>query len=106
ASKYDTVGGALTQLDTNTTNLANAAVKYDDPAAKDKITLGNAGTPVTIGNVANGVVANDAVNVSQLQAVGNNANAGWNLSTGGDTAGKSNVGPGGTVDLSNTDGNI
>ncbi|MEW9308231.1 hypothetical protein [Labrys neptuniae] len=106
ASKYDTVGGALTQLDTNTTNLANAAVKYDDPAVKDRITLGNAGTPVTIGNVANGVAANDAVNVSQLQAVGNNANAGWNLSTGGDTAGKSNVGPGGTVDLSNTDGNI
>ncbi|WP_454812688.1 hypothetical protein [Labrys neptuniae] len=105
-TNYTTVGGALTQLDTNTTNLANAAVKYDDPAVKDRITLGNAGTPVTIGNVANGVAANDAVNVSQLQAVGNNANAGWNLSTGGDTAGKSNVGPGGTVDLSNTDGNI
>ncbi|MFT4132322.1 beta strand repeat-containing protein, partial [Labrys sp. (in: a-proteobacteria)] len=106
STAYTTVAGALTQLDTNTTNLANVAVKYDDPATKDKITLGNAGTPVTIGNVANGVAANDAVNVSQLQAVGNNANAGWNLSTGGDTAGKSNVGPGGTVDLSNTDGNI
>ncbi|MBP0581414.1 hypothetical protein J8I29_18945 [Labrys sp. LIt4] len=103
---YTTVAGALTQLDTNTTNLANAAVKYDDPAVKDRITLGNAGTPVTIGNVANGVAANDAVNVSQLQAVGANANAGWNLSTGGNTAGKSNIGPGGTVDLSNTDGNI
>ncbi|WP_448951037.1 hypothetical protein [Labrys neptuniae] len=105
-SNFTTVSGALTQLDTNTTNLANAAVKYDDPTTKTSITLNKGGTAVTIGNVANGVAANDAVNVSQLNAVGANANAGWNLSTGGNTAGKSNVGPGGTVDLSNNDGNI
>ncbi|MGN8120017.1 hypothetical protein, partial [Labrys sp. 22185] len=105
---YTTVAGALTQLDTNTTNLANAAVKYDDPAVKDKITLGNAGTPVTMTNLANGAVtavSSDAVNGSQLYAVQQTANKGWNLSTnnGSTTA---NVAPGGTVDLNNTDGNI
>ncbi|MGN8120105.1 hypothetical protein ACTJKX_38265, partial [Labrys sp. 22185] len=152
-TQYTTVSNALTQLDTNTTNLANAAVKYDDPAIKDKITLGGIGASdlTLITNLAKGNISatsSDAVNGSQLYAASNSiadnfgggsvvnpdgtvsapnyniggntyndvgsalnavsstASAGWNLSTGGDTAGKSNVGPGGTVDLSNTDGNI
>ncbi len=46
-------------------------------------------------NVGTGVKPTDAVNVSQLQAVSNVANAGFNLSANGDTASK--VAPGGTV---------
>ncbi|AOL05811.1 hypothetical protein WI95_17360 [Burkholderia contaminans] len=51
-------------------NLTSLAVTYDN-AAKDAITLGNAGTPVAIHNVADGVLSatsKDAVNGSQLYA--------------------------------------
>ena len=48
-----------------------------------------------ITNVAAGVNQTDAVNVSQLEAVSNVANAGWNLQANGDAA--SNVAPGDTV---------
>ncbi|QBQ95850.1 YadA-like family protein [Paraburkholderia pallida] len=52
-------------------NVLNAFVAYDD-TSKSSITLGGLGTttPVAIHNVANGAAANDAVNVSQLQAMG------------------------------------
>ena len=46
----------------------------------------------------------DAVNVSQLKKVEEVANKGWNLTANG--ADSSNVKPGDTVDLNNTDGNI
>ncbi|WP_373558485.1 beta strand repeat-containing protein, partial [Burkholderia sp. MSMB1459WGS] len=45
------------------------AVVYDS-AAKDRVTLGNAGTPVTLSNVAAGVGDTDAVNVGQLKDTG------------------------------------
>ncbi|WP_373558456.1 beta strand repeat-containing protein, partial [Burkholderia sp. MSMB2157WGS] len=45
------------------------AVVYDS-AAKDRVTLGNAGTPVVLSNVAAGVVDTDAVNVGQLKDTG------------------------------------
>ncbi|KWH56418.1 hypothetical protein WT63_24135 [Burkholderia anthina] len=51
-------------------NLTSLAVTYDD-AAKNAITLGNAGTPVAIHNVAAGdlsATSTDAVNGSQLYA--------------------------------------
>nr|WP_244107435.1 YadA-like family protein [Burkholderia cenocepacia] len=51
-------------------NLTSLAVTYDD-ATKQAITLGNAGTPVAIHNVADGVLSatsKDAVNGSQLFA--------------------------------------
>ncbi|MFQ6308738.1 ESPR-type extended signal peptide-containing protein [Lysobacter capsici] len=63
----------------------------------------NAGNQV-ISNVAAGVAATDGVNKSQLDAVGATANAGFNVSAQGANA--SNVAPGQTVDLNNTDGNI
>src|SRR5699024_8652110 len=59
-------------------------------------------------NVADGEVSDtstDAVNGSQLQAVKDTANAGWNLTTNGDSASQSNVAPDDTVDFS-TDDNI
>jgi len=46
----------------------------------------------------------DAVNFSQLKKVEEVANKGWNLTANG--ADSSNVKPGDTVDLNNTDGNI
>ncbi len=67
----------------------------------------NAGGQV-IGNVAAGVDLTDAVNVGQLNAVGNAANAGINVSVQGSNV--TNVGAasatGNTMDLNNTDGNI
>ncbi|WCM23274.1 YadA-like family protein [Paraburkholderia bryophila] len=45
------------------------AVKYDT-TSHNKVTLGNAGKPVTLSNVADGVANNDAVNVEQLKAMG------------------------------------
>jgi autotransporter adhesin len=59
-----------------------------------------------ITNIKAGTEDNDAVNVSQLKAVEATANKGWNLTTNGKTASKSNVKPGDTVDFANTDGNV
>ncbi|MGO1074221.1 beta strand repeat-containing protein, partial [Inquilinus sp. CA228] len=53
----------------------------------------------TITNVAPGVGGTDAVNVNQLNEIGDVANAGWNLQANGDTATK--VAPGGTVQFLN-----
>ncbi|MBW9140020.1 hypothetical protein JNB70_25250, partial [Rhizobium pusense] len=45
------------------------AVVYDT-SAHTSVTLGVAGTPVKVANVADGVANNDAVNVEQLKAMG------------------------------------
>jgi autotransporter adhesin len=50
------------------------AVVYDT-SAHTSVTLGSAGTPVKVSNVANGVANNDAVNVAQLQAMGGTINS-------------------------------
>ncbi|SIT45757.1 YadA domain-containing protein [Paraburkholderia ribeironis] len=55
------------------------AVTYDTPA-HTSVKLGNAGTPVTVSNVANGVADPDAVNVSQLKAMGANFDGNGNVS--------------------------
>jgi autotransporter adhesin len=51
------------------------AVVYDT-SAHTSVTLGNAGTPVKVSNVADGVANNDAVNVEQLKAMGANFTSG------------------------------
>ena len=61
-----------------------------------------AGNKIT--NVEAGTDDKDAVNVSQLKDVEKVANKGWNLTANGTNS--SNVAPGETVDLNNTDGNI
>ena len=53
-----------------------------------------------ISGVAAGVADTDAVNVSQLKAVGATANMGWNLSTNGVATEATNVKPGDFVDFS------
>ena len=80
----------------------------------DSLTINNGGpvlnnTGINMGgkkitNVAAGTAGTDAVNLNQLNAVGDVANLGWNLSANGANSGK--VAPGATVDLANTDGNI
>ncbi|MGX2951582.1 YadA family autotransporter adhesin, partial [Ursidibacter sp. B-7004-1] len=66
------------------------------------------GEPVKVTNVADGDISpnsKDAINGSQLYAVKEVAEAGWNLSVNnGENAGK--VAPKATVDLNNKDGNI
>ena len=63
----------------------------------------NAGNKKITG-VEAGTADKDAVNVSQLNDVKKVANKGWNLTANGSNS--SNVAPGETVDLNNTDGNI
>ncbi len=53
-----------------------------------------------ITNVAAGTKATDAVNVSQLKAVGATANMGWNLANNGVATDATNVKPGDFVDFS------
>ncbi|WP_311950585.1 ESPR-type extended signal peptide-containing protein, partial [Halomonas piscis] len=57
-----------------------------------------------ISGVADGENADDAVNLGQLEDVDATANEGWSLTA--QEANESNVGPGDSVDLSNTDDNI
>ena len=63
----------------------------------------NAGNKKITG-VEAGTADKDAVNVSQLNDVKKVATKGWNLTANGSNS--SNVAPGETVDLNNTDGNI
>ena len=72
-------------------SFANDGIKFNN-----KVTIDNTGK---ISGVANGIADNDAVNVSQLNAVKETANKGWNLSTNGDEA-STKVAPGETVDFS------
>ncbi|MCB5703698.1 S-layer homology domain-containing protein, partial [Megasphaera elsdenii] len=63
----------------------------------NKVTVYNDGR---IAGVAAGVANTDAVNVSQLKAVGATANMGWNLATNGVATEATNVKPGDFVDFS------
>ncbi len=66
---YSDVGAALVAAASTGGGDSPEAVKYDT-TSHNKVTLGNAGTPVTLSNVADGVANNDAVNVEQLKAMG------------------------------------
>jgi trimeric autotransporter adhesin len=61
------------------------------------VSVGSAGAERRITNVANGVYATDAVNLSQLQGVETVARQGWYLSANGDSG--QNIGPGGTANF-------
>lgn len=65
------------------------------------VSVGSATLTRQITNVAAGTADTDAVNVSQLKAVGATANMGWNLATNGGVATEAtNVKPGDFVDFS------
>ena len=90
-----TLNGTATEL----TNGKGAAITLfgDTTTINNKVTVYNDGR---IAGVAAGVANTDAVNVSQLKAVGATANMGWNLATNGVATEATNVKPGDFVDFS------
>ncbi|MDP9501111.1 YadA-like family protein [Bisgaard Taxon 45] len=107
----------FTTVTTGNTVMNNAGVKVGDNVALTNeglkagdVTVTTAG--INAGNkkvtgVADGDISptsKEAVNGSQLNAVKETAEAGWNLTANGENS--SNVKPRNTVDLNNTDGNI
>ena len=90
-----TLGGLATEL----TNGQGASVKLFGEATiiNGKVNVYNDGR---ISGVAAGINDTDAVNVSQLKAVGTTANMGWNLATNGVATEATNVKPGDFVDFS------
>lgn len=70
------------------------------------VSVGAVGSERRIVNVAGGSADTDAVNVSQLKAVTDIANEGWNISAQGNSATASNVGPGEAVDFNSKNSNI
>ena len=93
--KVDSVKAGDTTINTDGLKIVGgpSVTKSGIDAAGNKIT-----------NVAAGTDDKDAVNFSQLKDVEKVANKGWNLTANGENS--SNVAPGETVDLNNTDGNI
>ena len=75
------------------------SISFADGAIKlnNKVTIDNTGK---ITGVAAGTADTDAVNVSQLKAVGATANMGWSLATNGVATEATNVKPGDYVDFS------
>ncbi len=69
--EFDMAGGKQDNINDAMKAIDNSAVHYDKTADgkvdKSKVTLGEKGKEVTVGNVAAGVKDNDAVNVSQLK---------------------------------------
>ncbi|MGY0560149.1 ESPR-type extended signal peptide-containing protein [Luteimonas sp. A277] len=112
ATEASTGANLRVDSDGNQLNLVMAR----DLTDLDSITINNGpvinGSGIDMGdtritNLAPGQDGTDAVNVDQLEAVSETANAGWNVSVDGEGAvADNNVGPSGTVDFSNTDGNI
>ena len=90
-----TLNGTATEL----TNGKGAAITLfgDTTTINNKVTVYNDGR---ISGVAAGINDTDAVNVSQLKAVGTTANMGWNLATNGVATEATNVKPGDFVDFS------
>ena len=90
-----TLNGTATEL----TNGKGAAITLfgDTTTINNKVTVYNDGR---ISGVAAGINDTDAVNVSQLKAVGTTANMGWNLATNGVATEATNVKPGDYVDFS------
>ena len=90
-----TLNGTATEL----TNGKGAAITLfgDTTTINNKVTVYNDGR---ISGVAAGIHDTDAVNVSQLKAVGATANMGWNLATNGVATEATNVKPGDYVDFS------
>ena len=112
SGKDNVIFGSADQLTETTVNNAvvlghNAKVTGEGGVAlgagsvadrANAVSVGSTGANRQIINVAAGTEGTDAVNVSQLNAVKETANKGWNLSTNGGEASK--VAPDATVDFS------
>ena len=84
------------------TTINNEGLTIEGGPSVTKAGINAAGNKIT--GVEAGTADKDAVNVSQLNDVKKVATKGWNLTANGSNS--SNVAPGETVDLNNTDGNI
>ncbi|HYC94321.1 MAG TPA: YadA-like family protein [Sphingomicrobium sp.] len=89
-------GGNIRTVTDPATGAVN--IQLADAPSFGTVTVNDGGSGRITGVTA-GVAATDAVNVSQLQAVSNTANLGWNIQANGDTA--TRVAPGDTVQLVN-----
>lgn len=87
-------------MGTTTVNAAGLAITGGPSVTTTGI---DAGTK-TIINVANGVADNDAVNMSQLEAVKKSASAGWNVADKSGNA--ANISPEGSVTFQSADANL
>ncbi|ALM52468.1 ESPR-type extended signal peptide-containing protein [Halomonas huangheensis] len=106
-------GGADASGNTNISTVANgtdglAIVMTDQPTFGDvTVNTGGGGTINELSNLTfdpDSFTSGQAATEDQLAAVSDVANTGWNLTAEG--ADGTNVAPGDTVDLSNTDGNL
>lgn len=107
---YSDVGSAFSAVNTTLGSNSSAIAALQTDALQWNTVTGSydashgTASPQKISNVANGAAATDAVNKGQLDAVGATASAGWNISAQG--ANTTNVAPGTSVDLRNSDGNL
>ncbi|MDD0877755.1 autotransporter adhesin, partial [Xylella fastidiosa subsp. multiplex] len=116
----DVTFNLATALKVDSLTTGNTAMTTDGVTVGKRVTLDSTGLVIAEGpsvissginaagqkimNVGTGTADTDAVNFSQLQAVSDTASKGWNLLASG--ANSSNVAPGGSVDLKNSDGNL
>ncbi|SFE29035.1 Head domain of trimeric autotransporter adhesin [Paracidovorax wautersii] len=107
-SIYNNVGDVFSAIDGGSSGVVQRTSTLDETVLTAKGgTAANPGNAQRLTNLAAGAVSSsstDAVNGSQLFAVDQKAGAGWNISAQGSNS--TNVAPGATVDLKNSDGNI
>lgn len=98
----DAVSGVQTASQATAASVAAlgaTAIVYD-AGARNRVTLGEAGTPVTISNVADGTAPSDAVNRAQLDAVAAQASTGTPLGVAYEDSSRASIslsGTGGTT---------
>ncbi|MFN1123282.1 autotransporter adhesin, partial [Xylella fastidiosa subsp. fastidiosa] len=116
----DVTFNLATALKVDSLTTGNTAMTTDGVTVGKRVTLDSTGLVIAEGpsvissginaagqkiiNVGTGTADTDAVNFGQLQAVSDTASKGWNLLASG--ANSSNVAPGESVDLKNSDGNL
>ncbi|WP_439856543.1 YadA-like family protein [Pseudomonas yamanorum] len=105
---YNSVGDAFSAVDSGAAGVVQRTSTSDvTTMVASGGTAANPGNAQKLTNLAAGTISSsstDAVNGSQLDAVSQQANAGWNVTAQG--ANGTNVAPGASVDLKNSDGNV
>lgn len=106
-SVANVAGGAVGFAPTSASVVDKAAITATNSTSLGAVSVGSStnGTRQIV-NVAAGTQDSDAVNVSQLKAVTDIANRGWDISAQGDATTASTVGPGDSVDFNSKNSNI
>ncbi|MBF2718765.1 YadA-like family protein [Psychrobacter sp. NG254] len=108
-SAANVAGGEVGYIPTGANTAATTAIKYTQSGVDFgavSVGTGEDGGNRQIINVAAGSQDSDAVNVSQLKAVTDIANRGWDISAQGNSGTASTVEPGESVDFNSTNSNI